>query len=108
MNEAALKSAKEIAAQAVVLQVAYGQRTLFGFKQHPHLIVIANSDATLEELAIAPRQWARSICNSMVGSGCTAEKAKDSALDPITFVWQKPSWTARNPWEMLGPGKQLA
>lgn len=53
MNQAALKSAKEIAVQAEVLQIAYGQRALYGFRQHPHLIVIANIDATLDELAAA-------------------------------------------------------
>ena len=40
-------------------------------------------------VAIPARRWAWSPCGSMAGSGCTAEKAKDSVLDPIPMVLKK-------------------
>ena len=53
MNKAALDEARQIARKAEILQTVHGKRALYGFKQNPHLIVIANSDATLDELAFA-------------------------------------------------------
>ena len=53
ISKAALDSAKQIAHQAELLQTVHGKRALYAFRGHPHLIVIANSDATIDELAVA-------------------------------------------------------
>lgn len=53
MNKAALNEARQIAEKAEILQIVHGKRALYGFKQNPHLIVIASSDATVDELAVA-------------------------------------------------------
>jgi hypothetical protein len=53
IDKAALDSARQIAEKAEILQTVHGKRALYAFRQNPHLIVIADSDASLDQLAVA-------------------------------------------------------